>query len=74
MEVVSPNDREQLLRIKVVNYLTAGTVVWVVYPETRQVEIYIPGQPVKLAGIEDVLDGEGFLPGFKLAVKDNFKE
>ncbi len=32
------------LRIKVANYIAAGTLVWVVRPDTKMVEVYAPGQ------------------------------
>jgi Uma2 family endonuclease len=60
------------LTIKVGNYLSAGTVVWLVYPETQRVEMYTPGQPVKILDAKGVLDGGAVLPGFQLAVKDIF--
>jgi Uma2 family endonuclease len=60
------------LRIKIVNYLAAGTVVWLVLPETKTVEVYQPGHPMKPYRIGDTLDGSDVLPGFTLAVKDIF--
>lgn len=60
------------LRIKVANYLAAGTLVWVVLPDVKAVEVYAPGQPIKLFGVEDVLDGGAVLPGFTLPVKEIF--
>ncbi len=74
VEVVSPHDVEKLLRIKVANYLAAGTLVWVVYPQSKEVEVYAPGQPVKIVGVNGTLDGGGALPEFKLAVRDIFPE
>ncbi len=62
------------LRIKIANYLAAGTVVWVAVAEPKGVEVYVPGQPVKVLSINDALDGGGVLSGFKLAVKDIFPE
>jgi Uma2 family endonuclease len=62
------------LRIKVANYIAAGTLVWVVRPDTKMVEVYAPGQPVKFVGVDGVLDGGDVLPGFKLPVKDIFPE
>jgi Uma2 family endonuclease len=64
---------QKALRTKVVNYLAAGTMVWVVLPETQEVEIYIPGQPMKLVKIDGVLDGGDVLPGFTLPVKMIFE-
>jgi len=62
------------LRVKIVNYLAAGTMVWVVNVEAKAVEVYILGQPVKIVGIDGTLDGGDVLPGFTLAVKDIFPE
>lgn len=62
------------LRIKIGNYLAAGVVVWVVNVEQKLVEIYAPGQPVKVIGVDGTLDGGDVLPGFTLAVKDIFPE
>jgi Uma2 family endonuclease len=72
VEVVSPSDKEPKLLRKVGNYLAAGTVVWVVYPPTQEVEVYAPGQAVKVYGLNDTLDGGDFLPGFRLNVSDIF--
>jgi Uma2 family endonuclease len=60
------------LRIKIANYLAAGVVVWVVLPEVKQIEVYTPGQPMKLYQGDDILDGGDVLPGFKLMVKEVF--
>lgn len=74
VEVFSPTDSEKSLRIKLANYLAAGTLVWVVYPETREVEVYAPGQPVRILDIKGTLDGGQVLPGFRLEVADLFAE
>lgn len=66
---------ERSLRLKLFNYLAVGTLVWVVYPETRQIEVYAPGgEPVKILGINDTLDGGAVLPGFTLALSQIFTE
>ena len=62
------------LKIKIVNYLYAGTTVWVVYPDQRRVEVYAPDQPAKIIDADGTLDGGDVLPGFTLAVKDIFPE
>jgi Uma2 family endonuclease len=62
------------LRTKVVNYLAAGTVVWVVLPETKEVEVYAPGQPKRLVGVDGMLDGGDLLPDFTLPVEEIFPE
>jgi len=72
VEVLSPTNDPHDMRIKVGNYLTAGTVVWVIRPDTRTVEVYTPGAPVRRLGIDGTLDGGAVLPGFSLAVADIF--
>ncbi len=72
VEVVSPTDNLKKLTNKVLNYVTSGTLVWVVYPDEQQVKVYTPGQPVQTLGINDVLDGGTVLPGFELALKEIF--
>lgn len=73
VEGLSPTDSESALRIKVVNYLAAGTLVWVVKPETQTVEVYTPGQPVRVLGIENTLDGGEVLRNFKLPMQTIFE-
>jgi Uma2 family endonuclease len=74
VEVLSPSNSEKDIRVKVVNYLSAGAVVWVVDPEWKVVEVYTPNQVVKKVRLDGLLEGGNLLPGFKLAVKDIFKE
>jgi Uma2 family endonuclease len=73
VEVLSPSNDLSDIRIKLVNYLNAGTVVWIVDPEKKQVEVYAPGQAKKL-GLDGTLDGGDVLPGFTLPVKEIFPE
>lgn len=72
VEVLSPSNDDETLRIKVTNYLAAGTLVWVVNPYEQVVEVYVPGKPVKVFGIKDTLDGSNVLPGFTLEVRKIF--
>jgi Uma2 family endonuclease len=64
------------LRIKIGHYLAAGTLLWIVEPQARAVEVYAPGQPPKVLDATATLDtlrGDvEVLPGFRLAVKDIF--
>jgi Uma2 family endonuclease len=62
------------LRTKVANFTAAGTVLWVVLPEVKEVEVYVPGQPMKRMTVGETLDGGEVLPGFTLAVSDIFAE
>ena len=63
---------QRKLRTKIASYLAAGTLLWVVYPETFEVEVYAPGQLMRLFGIDDILDGGDVLPGFRLAAREIF--
>ena len=74
VEVISPSDTDRQLRIKVTNYLAAGTVVWVVDPGAKEVEVYRPGQVVQIIAEDGTLDGGELLPGFLLAVNEIFPE
>lgn len=72
VEVLSPSDDPAQLRFKLTNYLAAGTVVWVVDPDARQVEIHAPGQPAQRLTGDDTLSGGDTLPGFAANVADVF--
>jgi Uma2 family endonuclease len=74
VEVLSPTNDADEMRIKVVNYLRVGTVVWVVDPINKRVEVYIPNEAPFKVGIDGELDGGTVLPGFKLSLRDIFPE
>jgi Uma2 family endonuclease len=73
IEVLSPSDKEQDVRLKIGLYLLAGTTLWLFDPDLQEAEVYVPGQKPARLTIEDVIDGGSLLPGFKLALKDVFK-
>jgi Uma2 family endonuclease len=73
LEVVSFMVSERLLMVKVGNYLAAGTVVWVVYPEQEEVAVYQSGKAVKVYSKEDTITSEAVLQGFSLELKHIFK-
>lgn len=68
VEVLSPGNEPDELRIKVANYLLAGTTVWVVNPDKQRVEVFAPSQPVAKVGLNQAVDGGSVLPGFSLPV------
>jgi Uma2 family endonuclease len=74
VEVLSPNDKPGKVRIKVTNYMLAGTQLWLIDPEAQQVEVYIPGKKPYTLMADDTLDGGDVLPDFKLALKAIFKQ
>jgi Uma2 family endonuclease len=73
VEVVSPSDTAQDIREKVFDFLKAGTrLVWVVYPESRTVDVY-RSNDVQVVEMSGVLDGGEVLPGFNLPLRAVFE-
>ena len=72
IEVISPTDNMREFAIKLSNYLAAGTVVWVVYPDEQQVVIHAPGKPAQIIHSDGMLDGGDILPGFTLSLREIF--
>ena len=70
VEIVSPGDDASDLREKIKQYLDGGTsVVWVVYPRSRQIEMHTPDKTIRRLGAEDTLEAPELLPGFQLSVR-----
>ena len=69
VEIVSPNDLAYEVNDKVAMYLNAGVkLVWIVYPETRTIEVVRPdGSATRIRHDQDI-SGEEILPGFKATV------
>ncbi|MFZ4813052.1 MAG: Uma2 family endonuclease [Phototrophicaceae bacterium] len=74
VEVLSPTDSADLVRIKIANYLAAGTVVWLADPDTTRIEVYAPGQAVQIFRAGDTLTGGNVLAGFAVAVSEFFPQ
>ena len=63
VEVVSPSDKPPEVNAKASMWLRHGVrLVWVVYPETRTVDVHREGRAVETLGEDDALD---VLPGFR---------
>jgi len=65
----NPKEAEALRR-KLASYLAAGTVVWVVNPFDRVVEVYQPGKMPIVLDATGTLDGGDLLPGFSAPVSE----
>ena len=63
---------QRSLRFKLLNYLAAGTTVWIVVPELRQVEVYAPGQPPRVYGAGQSIVLAEPLTGLVVAIDDIF--
>ena len=73
VEVVSPNDLAEDLRLKVEQYLAAGSKsVWVIYPKSRELHIFRPNGLSVLRNTDTVLE-EDVLPGFSLSLSGLFE-
>ncbi|MBX3061878.1 MAG: Uma2 family endonuclease [Anaerolineae bacterium] len=72
VEVLSPGNSVDEIATKVANYLAAGTTVWIVDGDKREVRILAPRKSAVVLRMSDVLDGGEALSGFKLKVSDLF--
>lgn len=70
VEVLSPNDTVSAMRRKIRQYFAAGAqCVWVVYPETREVEVWRESARAQIVLQEtDLLEAPDLLPDFSLRV------
>ena len=73
IEVVSPNDLAGDLHEKIEEYLRVSvTLVWVIDPRTRTVDVYRPDGSVTRLREADELTGEAVVPGFRCRVSELF--
>ncbi|MGQ9909800.1 MAG: Uma2 family endonuclease [Candidatus Flexifilum sp.] len=72
VEVVSPGDSAGELQGKINDFFRAGTrLLWVVYPETRQIVVHTRNA-ARTLNEADTLDGGDVLPGFRVSVSQIF--
>jgi Uma2 family endonuclease len=72
VEVISPSNKVADMQRKIRQLLTAGTtLVWIVYPETRTVEVHTRSGATTLED-DDNLNGGDVLPGFEIAIREIF--
>ena len=72
-EVASPSDSRREVHDKARMWLSHGvSLVWVVHPETRTVDVYQADGVATTLGEDDSLDGMDVLPGFMCAVSAVF--
>jgi Uma2 family endonuclease len=71
VEVLSPEDSKRAVLDKIGEYLEAGTrLVWVLDPQTGQAAAYRSLTSIRELSIDDLLDGEDVVPGFRCALRD----
>lgn len=76
IEVISPGNTAVEINEKIAEYLEAGSkLVWVVYPDREEVQVYKPGQPItsRILKGQDELSGEEVIPGFSCRVAEFFE-
>ena len=74
VEVVSPSDSVREIADKARMWINAGVqLVWVLWPETKMIEVHRPAQPVTTLRESDTLTGEDILPQFKVPIKNIFE-
>lgn len=71
VEILEPEDE---FTIKLGNYLSVGTMVWIVRPEKKQIEVYEAGKAVKIYRENDTLKLETVLPNFELKLSNIFRK
>ena len=73
VEVVSPYDRAADIESKVQEWLGFGVLmVCVVYPQTRRLHLYTPGEQPHILTRSDRLNGGSALPDFSIALEEIF--
>ncbi len=73
VEILSPSDKQVKIIAKVRKYLEVGTVAWVAEPEFRTLTVYRPGEAPLGFNDRQVLDGDPYLPGFRVEVARLFE-
>ncbi len=73
VEVVSPSQFRPAMAMKAQFYLSAGVkLVWIVWPDSRTVDVWTPPQQVTTLTFADIIDGGEVLPGFSCPVAKFF--
>lgn len=76
VEVLSESNTRREIEIKRGEYFQSGTsLVWVVDPKSRVVEVYHPSEELpQQFGMSDTLSGETVLAGLEIKVRDIFED
>jgi Uma2 family endonuclease len=73
VEILSPNDTQDVIHEKVRDYLEAGvSLVWVIDPQDQSVRIYQAGKKPEFVNTDQELSGEPYLPGFRVPMAQLF--
>jgi Uma2 family endonuclease len=73
IEVLSPTNTAYEVARKIREYFEVGIqLVWVVYPNERNIQVYDSPDRSRIINDNQQLDGGGVLPGLQIPVKDLF--
>jgi Uma2 family endonuclease len=73
VEILSPSDSVRQLKRKVKQYFDAGTrTVWVVYPESREVNVLDASGEDRVLGTGEMLECPELLPGVSVKIDEFF--
>lgn len=73
VETMSPSDTVLDVDEKVQQWLSAGArIVWVLNPRQHSVKVHRAGQPVRVLGVGESLDGEEVVPTFRFPIAELF--
>jgi Uma2 family endonuclease len=71
VELLEPEDE---FTIKLSTYLSVGTMVWIVRPEKKIIEVHESGKAAKIFRENDTIKLESLLPNFELKLSEVFQE
>ncbi len=75
VEIVSPSKASTEIQAKVADHHDAGAhLVWIVYPERREVAVYRSREEARIPTVDDALEGGDVLPGFHLPLAALFTD
>jgi len=73
VEILSPSDDHKAVIEKISTYLKYGVkIVWIVDPDLRTITVYRPDARPKLFNVDQVIDAEPHLSGFRMPLIDIF--
>jgi Uma2 family endonuclease len=74
IEVISPTDKAPEIRKKRQIYVRAEILYWEMYPESENIDVYVPGQLPQTIEIDGVLDVGDLIPGLTITAKEIFSD
>ena len=73
IEIISPKQDVRKSQRNLKHSLAHGCPLgWMVHPDQRTVRVFRPGEPVRVLGLDGVLEGGPVLPGLRLPVSELF--